>query len=103
MKSLSSGYITPDVTNDTFRLLGRKHSVSVLRWLSDHKEGSILHDIDYEMVKSQASARNIMLALVEAGWVHRDEEKRYHLTEDGGAALDLAKSERAIWHGPEEM
>ena len=103
MKLSNGRLITLRVGNGAFRLLGRKHCVPVLTFLADSDDGRNLNEIDYGVVKSHASATIIMAALLKEGWVSRDAMKRYHLTDEGRAALELATSKEArVLLSPEE-
>src|SRR3990172_7391422 len=96
MKPSSGRLITVRMTNGAFHLLGRKHCVPVLKYLERHPDGSILNDIDYEIpIKSHKLATDLLSALVEASWAVRDESKKYFITDEGRAALELAESQAA--------
>jgi DNA-binding IclR family transcriptional regulator len=103
MKLSNGRLITLHVGDGAFRLLGRRHTVPVLNFLADAEDGNSLNEIDYGVVKSHASATLIMIALQKEGWVSRDPAKRYHLTDEGRAALELANSKEArVLLAPEE-
>lgn len=78
---------------DTLHLLGRLHSVPVLRYLAGKSGGAILNDIDYDVVRSHPSAREIVKALAEAGLIERDSDLKYHITEKGRGSLAFAESD----------
>jgi hypothetical protein len=78
---------------DTLHLLGRRHAVAVLSYLSGKTDGAILNDIDYDAVRSHPSARDIVKALKGAGLIERDGDLRYHISESGRGALAFAQAE----------
>lgn len=78
---------------DTLHLLGRLHSVPVLRYLAGKPGGAILNDIDYDVVQSHPSAREIVKALSGAALIERDSDLKYHITEKGRGALAFAESD----------
>jgi len=103
MKLSNGRLITLHVGDGAFRLLGRRHCVPVLNFLADSEDGNSLNEIDYGVVKSHASATIIMAALQKESWVTRDSTKKYHLTDQGRAALELANSKEArVLLSPEE-
>jgi len=103
MKLSNGRLITLHMGDGAFRLLGRRHCVPVLNWLAGSKDGVTLHELDYGVVKSHASATIITGALMKAGWVSRDDLKRFHLTNEGRAALELTNSKEAkVLLPPEE-
>lgn len=78
---------------DTLHLLGRRHAVAVLDYLSKKDDGAILNDIDYDVVRSHPSARDIVKALAGAGLIERDSDLKYHITEKGRGALAFAQTD----------
>ena len=78
---------------DTLHLLGRLHAVPVLSYLAGEPGGAILNNIDYGVVRSHPSAREIVKALAGADLIKRDSELKYHITEKGRAALAFAQSD----------
>ena len=103
MKLSNGRLITLHVGDGAFRLLGRRHCVPVLNFLADSEDGNSLNEIDYGVVKSHASATIIMVALQKESWVTRGSTKKYHLTDQGRAALELANSKEArVLLSPEE-
>lgn len=78
---------------DTLHLLGRLHAVPVLRYLAGNPGGAILNDIDYDVVRSHPSAREIVKALAGAALIERDSDLKYHITEKGRSALSFAESD----------
>jgi len=95
MKLSNGRLITLHMGDGAFRLLGRKHCVPVLNWLAGCKDGATLTQIDYGIVRTRPSAILIMKDLVKVGWASRDPDKKYHLTTEGRAALELANSKEA--------
>src|SRR2546430_16955700 len=79
MRTSTTRLITLRMSEGGFRLLARKHCVSVLRWLKDHPEGSSLNDIDYGVpIRSHQTATSLMKDLTVAGWARRDRStKKY--------------------------
>lgn len=73
----------------TLHLLGRKHALETLRWLTEHPAGCTLTEIDYGVIRSHPSTRSIVEALHKFGLVKRDENKKFTLTQRGTDLLRL--------------
>lgn len=80
-----------DVEGTELKLLSRNHVISILRMLSENRDGIQFKSIAYGLMQNPSGASSLLKEMIKVGWVEHERGELYHITKKGGEVYETAK------------